>query len=125
MSQVIEQTEKEEIEYSIIAPEDYHLLEPIFKVYGAKVPNPDLSRIACASYKGEIIGFYGLQAKIHAEPMWIKPEWKGSKVWIKLAAMLDNLRGSEEVFIVAENPESERMCISLGLEKVEFPVYRK
>src|SRR6266404_2428643 len=114
-----------QVEYNFIKPEDYHLLEPIFAAFNASVPSPTISRIATASFNNEIIGFYCLQLLPHAEPMWIKPEWKGSKIWIRLAAMVDTARQNKKTFIVAENEESKRMCMAMGLKRVEFPVFVK
>lgn len=117
-------TEREiKIEYGFVSPEDYPILEPIFKAYGGQVPDPTISRIAIASFNGEIIGFYCLQLIAHAEPMWIKPEFRGSRVNIKLAKMIDDLREDKKTYIVCDNDESESLCMAAGMKRVLKPVF--
>lgn len=111
------------VHYRFVAPEDYSILEPVFKAYGSEVPDPKLSRIACASLNGEIIGFYCLQLVAHAEPMWIKPDFRGSTVAARLIQMINEQRQDKRAYVVCDTEESQRMCEKLGLKRVESPVY--
>ena len=108
---------------------EYYKLVFIFDEYNGEVPNPNLSTIAIAEIEstGEIIGFACAQLKPHAEPFWISPKFRGSKLWIKLAAMLNDIPVVKQLdtFIIADSEEVMKMCEALQLEKVNSPIYLK
>lgn len=111
-----------EIIYRFLKPDEYHMVEGIFRDFGAKIPLPNLSMIAVAEEDGAM-SFYAFQLLPHAEPMFIHPKHRGTKVWIKLASMIKPLSEVRPTFIVAESKESEAMCKAMGMKKVNYPVY--
>lgn len=120
----LEETDSDGITYSYLPSDMYHILAPIFAQFNAQLPEPAFSRIAIAmTADNEIAGFYCLQMMAHAEPMWVNPKYRGSRVWLRLAEIIDANRRGTKTYIIAENDESAKMCEMLGMEKVMFPVY--
>lgn len=115
----------EKIAFRFLEKEEYYKLDCVFNEYQDKVPTPGLSRVAIAELEstGEIIGFFVCQLKSHAEPMWIHPDHRQGKLWVKLAQMLEPITRRSDTYIIASRPEVERMCEALQLEKVNHPVY--
>lgn len=115
----------EKICFRFLEPDEYYKLECVFNEYEDRIPKPGLSRIAIAEMEstGEIIGFFVCQLKSHAEPMWIHPDHRNGKLWVRLAAMIDPITRRGDTYIIASRPEIERMCEALQLKKVTYSVY--
>lgn len=73
----------------------------------------------------EIIAFFVYQLIPHAEPMYVKEEYRNSKIWLKLASMIAPLADKKDTYIIASTENVENMCNALGLERLQKPVYVK
>ena len=110
------------MEYRFLADDEFYRITPVFEEYGSLVPLPALSKVAIAE-ETDALSFYVFQLLPHAEPMYIHPKHRGTKVWFNLAQMLKPLAVVRPTFIVAENAESVKMCEALGLKRIPHPVY--
>lgn len=82
MGKVPAQTQ--EVHYRVIAEKELALLEPIFRRLGWAPPDPDMCKVVIAE-AGEgddalILGFNVVQFVIHAEPMWLHPDVRGTGI---------------------------------------------
>lgn len=127
IGEAVLQTLEETVCFRFLDESEYHKIEHIFKSFNSSLPIPKLSRIAIAEIEStqEIIGFFVWQLLPHAEPIWIKEEHRNTKIWLKLASMLEPLTRRKDTFIVAESEDVIRMCEALGLKQVLYPVYVK
>jgi hypothetical protein len=121
----------ETICFRFLDESEYYKLIDIFEEYKGSIPNPKLSRIAIAETNEEnpndreIIGLYCFQLIPHAEPMWIKEEYRNTNIWYKLASMIEPLTQKKDTYIIATTELVERMCEAAGLEKLLIPVFVK
>jgi hypothetical protein len=114
---------------SLLAPERYSELEPIFEEYGGTLPNPDTSYVIVAEEDGEILAFWVVQAQVHIEPFWVSPAARGrSGLFAKqmiphiLAALKAD--GAEEFFAFAPDDAIFDYLARLGLEPLPWVVFR-
>lgn len=107
--------------------DEYYKLLDIFIENNDEVPNPKLSRIAVVEEveSKEIIGFFCWQLQAHAEPMYIKEEYRNSGVWIKLIEMILPYTEKKRTYIIAATEQTEIMCEKMGLKRIESPVFVK
>lgn len=137
------------IVFRFLDENEHWKLVDIFDEYKGEVPNAALSRIAVAEItevceycskgpyfskcvycdytgeKTEIIGFFVYQLIPHAEPMYVKEEYRNTKIWLKLASMIAPLADKKDTYIIATSENVEKMCNALGLERLQKPVYVK
>lgn len=59
------------IQYRELSSDEIKTLEGIFAATGNPLPSPTLSTFVGALQGGKVVGFLVLQARLHAEPMWI------------------------------------------------------
>jgi hypothetical protein len=73
--------------------------------------------------------FYCLQPILHAEPLYLHPAHRaGGRVLVNLlaamtAAVEKVAETAQRVYVVADTPESVKLCEAMGCERVEVPVY--
>lgn len=116
--------EEETLCARFLEPEEYFKLEPIFKEYNREnLPEPDWSKVAVIELDEEIIGFFVFEIFPIAGPMWIKPDYRSSGLWVKLVEMILPLAQRKYTYVIASKPETITMCEKLGLKKIESPVY--
>jgi hypothetical protein len=58
----------------LLEPDEYERLRGLANPDDTWIPSPTESRILVAERDGEIIAFWGIQAEIHIEPVWVKPK---------------------------------------------------
>lgn len=98
-----------------LEPNEYHLLEEIFKEYQGDLPSPNLSKIAIAEDENGIAGFFVLQLIPHCEPMWIRPDKQGSMLWFNLFCTLLPLMKEKGAICLEGNEVSAKIALSMGM----------
>lgn len=114
---------------------DLVILQGVFVSYGAEIPNPLKSKLLVvrdADVDNQIVGFYCLQVRLHAEPMWLDEGYRGLRdgenglpVWFNLVMGIEPFTREDDCYVIAENSLTDEMCKAMNLERVEYPVYVK
>lgn len=117
------------IRYRLIEPTEWEKLKPIFEAHNTRMPNAALSTAAIAENEaGEIVGMITLQPMIHAQPLWINPEYTGKVnlrgLFRKLEEVVNQFPGSR-VYVFTKNGQSEALAELAGLSKEPFSVYAR
>lgn len=103
-------------------------LNPTIQALGwTPITEASVARIAFDE-KGELAGFYILQPRPHAEPMWVRPDLRGSSLAHDLAGDMEDFLESTNVqgfMCIAETPEAIRLCEKFGMKRVTHPVYMR
>jgi hypothetical protein len=120
---------------SVQGSDELTMLEELFAEYGAALPDPLKSKLYVVrdqEQEGKIVGFYCLQVRLHAEPMWIQEEYRGRldnenglPIWFNLVMGIEQFTRQDDTFIVAENEITDEMCRLMNLELVKHNVYVK
>lgn len=107
--------------------EDWNRIDGILATRGWARLNRPLTRILVAEdAAGTLVGFFTVQAVVHAEPLWVRPSARGGEVARELADQMhkflvdDGVRGW---VLVADSPVAARMAVQHGMHKIESPVY--
>jgi hypothetical protein len=117
------------IRYRLIEPTEWEKLKPIFDAHNGRLPNAALSTAAIAENEaGERVGMVALQPMIHAQPLWIHPEYR-AKVTVrglfrKLEELVSRWPGSR-VYVFTENGQSEALAELGGMKKEAYTVFRR
>jgi hypothetical protein len=70
------------MEYRELLPEEFHLAPR--EVEGSEVFTPENSRILAAfNENGEIVSTWTLFAIVHAEPLWVRPDYRNHPTLLK------------------------------------------
>lgn len=116
------------IEVRLLRPEEWSFLFPIFDAEGAKVPSPTTSFVAAAFDGPDLVGFWVAQAMIHAGPLWIRPDRRGSGLWRKLSAALEGQMTSRPgagYYSFSAEPKVEAIFQKLGYREMPYKVWAK
>lgn len=122
------------MKYGLLAPQEWHMVRPIFEQFGTVPPMPEMGRIAVAiDSDGNIHGMLVLQPVLHMEPMWISEDSRQEVRFTKLVKVLeddlDRVReGSPVTYYAFATPEAEQiegMAKLVGMETMKWKVMRK
>lgn len=106
--------------------EEWAVLDEIVAKQGWMVWNKETTMVRVAEHDGEIIAFYPVQLIPHAEPLYVKEEFRGNGIANQLAddvvewLTLIEARGW---LAIADNPIAAKMCEERGWQKLGSPVY--
>ncbi len=123
MSSPMEAITDEKVAYRWLPKEEYYKLAELLKDLHGTMPIPMLSEIAIAEVGDEIIGFHVYQLQPHAEPAWVKPEYRGTRVWTRLGIMIAPLIELRKCYVIATNPAVAHICRKLGFREITVPVF--
>lgn len=122
---------REGVSYRFIEPDDPAWLdvEREHLARGVDPPKPGSVRVAVASTTRGT-SFYCLQPQLRAEPLFLHPSHRGTSVLVNLLAMMQayveqRVQLGADVWVVADTPETVRMCEAMQMDRVESPVYVK
>jgi hypothetical protein len=110
---------------SILPPERYAELEVQFTEMGGPLPQPETSYIVVAEEDGEIKAFWVMQAAVHIEPCWVKPEERDRTGFFYkqlMPAMLATLQadGTRSFFAFADRDEIANYLLRIGLQPLPY-----
>lgn len=119
----------------MLDPEQYYLLEEFCEAEDIPMLNPAFSKVVAALDLDteKVVGIVVTQMQAHTEPIWIKREYQGGKLWEEMVDVmegyLDNLALVSGTPIgVWNNPTNaaaERICKLRGYTKSDKPLYTK
>jgi GNAT superfamily N-acetyltransferase len=88
--------------------------------------NRTLTRVLLAKRDREIVGFHVMQLLPHAEPLYVAPTERGTKLASELAdRMVEFLKASNARgwMVLAGNAHTEKLCRERGMKKIASSVY--
>lgn len=113
----------------LLPPEEYPRLLP-FPSFAGGLPNPDTSRILVAELNGEIVGFWGLFAAVHAEPLWIHPDHRSRpglirRLWTALTNEMRETNTEIAFACIADTDAAKNVPLALrqGFERYAGDLY--
>ena len=96
----------------------------VFEEHGGKCPEEAI--VGGCLDEGRIVSFLVMQPILHMEPLWIHQDYRGRVSFARLAKLVeDSLDGDAEFYVFAPNSQIERMAEIVGLEKLDWSVWRK
>lgn len=120
-------TDDDGYQYRELTQEEIATLEPIFKAAGTGLPDPRSSNFVGAIKGGKVVGFLVLQAKIHAEPMWI--EEGHSSIFSSLAKAAEDTIikrvGAAWVYLFAPAGRITQLAQNMGMQLEPWCVLSK
>ena len=117
------------IKYGLLLPEYWHLLQPIFDEFKAKMPNSEFASIAVAmTDEGKVAGMLVLQMVMHSEPLYINPEYRDRVNFRKLVELIeDELKdvAPTTYYAFTNNPTVEKMAYHIGMKLLDQKILYK
>jgi hypothetical protein len=119
--------------YRKLEKNEWDRLKPIFEVEEWPMPSRDLATAVVAEdAEGQICGLLILELKLHAEPLWIRPESKGSVTFRGLASVMaeqvigiaDKLPENAAVYFLTSQENVGKLAEPLGFQPMEERVWR-
>lgn len=110
-----------------LTTEEIASLRPVFLEAKAEMPDPAVSTFVGAVEDGKVIGFLVLQAKLHAEPMWIEPG--RSEIFKPLVAATEEVilrkTGPQWVYLFSPAGRVSQLAQSMGMQLEPWCVMTK
>lgn len=114
------------INYRWLSPEEAETLKPIFEEYDGDFPNLQLSAFyGAVNDQNEIVGFHVIQLVPHAEPQWVKEEYRGKVNWREFQRGIEEILRGGEYFIFPSNERIAKLCKRGGMEEVPLKAFKK
>ena len=104
------------------------MLEPVFQAEGGTMPNPEHSTAAVAFDEQGLAGFWTLQQMLHAGPLWIRPDCRGTRLWQGLHEKIDALferKPGTGYYSFAGEPRMEAVFKRLGYQDLNYKVFKR
>lgn len=115
------------LEYRELTKDEVNSLAPIFTATGNPLPDLKVSTFVGAIENGKVIGFIVLQAKLHAEPMWI--ESGKSQIFPSLVKKTEEVVlqkcGPQWVYLFAPAGRVGQLAASSGMQMEPWNIYSK
>jgi hypothetical protein len=113
----------------VLEADRFEELAPIFKEYGGALPDPSQAIIlVLEDTPGVIDGFWVLEAQIHIEPVWVRPELRNKTAHIYkailphlLAALHDT--GASKFYSFAEDQQTATYLARIGLSPMTAMIF--
>lgn len=113
--------------YKSLDPEEFYLIDRFYAGCAVPRPDPNFSRIfAAIDDNHQVVGFVVLQLVAHAEPIYVDPAYRGSRVWVHLTAMLAAYCELHQIAGVYTQPTSDatrKICERMGWSEMDYPLY--
>lgn len=115
--------------FRFLEADEYHLAIAYFKGERAPQMDPQFSRVLGAfSTTGELIGFISLQLVAHAEPIFVKPEYRKSGLGLELTQIMDEYcetLGLPGLYVQPTNLAAEKLASYVGFEPADHALWIK
>lgn len=116
-----------DITYEWLDGDRLAILDPIFFANNWTPLNHLTSRALVArTESGTIAGFHVIQLFPHAEPLWVSPEFRNHGVadfLIDCVVAFLNSVNARGFMVIADTPSVAKRCESIGMRRVDSPVY--
>lgn len=116
------------VAYRRLQSEEWEKLRPVYASQGAELPSPEYNGAIVAEVDGQIVGMNGLNLIIHAGPLWVHPDWRRLGIATRMGQELDALikgLGEAGYYSFPSNRNSEAIMQKLGMERLDWTVYRR
>lgn len=110
-----------------LTPEEVQSVAHVFAATGVPVPDLGSATFVGAVQDGKVLGFLVLQARIHAEPLWIEPGQQALFLPIvkETERVLLKKAGPQWVYLFAPAGKVAQMAASQGMQLEPWCVYSK
>jgi hypothetical protein len=110
-----------------LTPEEVASVAHIFTEHGTVVPDLSTATFVGAVQDGKVLGFLVLQAKLHAEPLWIEPGHSHLFTSIAREAERTILKkcGPQWVYLFSPAGRTAQMATAMGMAMEPFVVMSK
>ncbi len=114
------------VQFESLAQGDIDALAPALKQAQMTIAYPHLAEPVVAKFDGEIIGFAFSQLLPHWEPLWVKPQWRGTGLAEELAKralqkIVDT--GAQRILVVTQNQFAEDLAKEYGFKEVPGKIF--
>lgn len=116
-----------EITKQYITGDELVLIDGIVEAEGW-TPLPSTALALVAFDEKGMAGFHILQMRPHAEPLWIRPDLRGTKLCVELATEMKQFldqTNTQGYIVIADTIEAAKLCESFGMKRITSPVYIK
>ncbi len=119
--------------YRKLRKEEWDRLKPIFEVEEWPLPDPNLAIVIVAEdSEGRIRGLLVCELKLHAEPLWIHPDAKGTVTFRGLASLMadevlaikDRLPEGSAVYFMTSMDNVANLAEGIGFQPMDERVWR-
>lgn len=114
-----------------LAPEDFsRIVEADGPLHGQPIPDPRHTRFTILEVGDQIVGYWGLYDTLHAEPVWIHPDYRQHPAVAKLlleglGRLLQDLGATFVFGIIADEDVLKNLPLAerLGFERIPGSLY--
>jgi len=129
----------EDVKVRIVQPEEWDAIRAIFDQEGGVCPSPEHATAAVAiDDKGPLLGpdqmqnlagFWTLQTVLHAGPLWIRPDHRGTRLWWPLnqclAHLVEEMPGPSGFYSFSSGPRMNHVFGQLGYQELNYRVWKR
>lgn len=110
-----------------LLPDEIESVRHLFEARGAALPDPQISTFVGAVRDGKVVGFLVLQARLHAQPMWIEDGQSGLFQAIVSAAerVIVGKAGPQWVYLFAPAGRVSQLAQTAGMQLEPWVVLSK
>ena len=112
----------------LVKPDEWDRLGPIFEAEGGHLPDPQRATAAVAIDDDGLAGFWTLQQVLHAGPLWIREDKRGTRLWRplnrELVKALEQMPGNG-FYSFADGARMEHVFAQLGYTDMNYRVWKK
>lgn len=115
------------MDFRIIKESEWDRLKPIFDSYGDPLPDPSMATAAIAD-DGNLAGMWMLRNVLHAGPLWVREDLRGTGVWRGLHAEIEKLIPNEPgtgYYTFSGSDKVEAIHKKLGFKELPMKVWER
>ena len=112
----------------LIRPDEWEHLAPVFEAQGGRMPDRQRATAAVAIDGAGLAGFWTLQQVLHAGPLWIRDDKRGTRLWRPLNRAL--LRALEQTpgngfYSFSDGARMDHVFEQLGYKDMNYKVWKR
>jgi hypothetical protein len=117
------------VEIRIIRPEEWTDLKPVFEAENGRIPDPQRATAAIAIDERGLAGFWMLQEMLHAGPLWIREDHRGTRLWRplnrELLKVLDGSPAGSGFYSFSDGARMDHVFRQLGYNDLKYQVWKR
>lgn len=118
----------EGVKVRIVQPEEWPAIREVFAEQGGTAPHPDHAIASVAIDEQGLAGFWVCQTVLHAGPLWIRPDHRGTRLWWPLNKMLvslvKELPNAPGFYSFSDGPRMNHVFKQLGYQDMNYKVWK-
>ena len=104
-----------EVTYRQIAAGEFSSVLPIYEEMGEPLPLPENTVMYVAEVGGMVVGYIGGQVVVSVSPLWVRRDFRGSEIAVRLAAEgYARLPVGMQKILITSNPHVELLARAMG-----------